>query len=368
MIVTFQEIITEILTLKNQTENTVDSTILASIKLRINQVQDFIFYYKTWEWRKRKFYFTTRAPYETGTVTVTQNSTVVTGSGTTWDDSMKVGYIEIDNCRYKIQRIASTTSIKLVAPYPEATESGKSYKVIFPKYHVNPTLSSITSLVHKGQTKGLGDTHRQINRNGVGEPKQGLVGERSDTDFYNTGSVTMTNDSATVTGSGTAWDDSMLGMEFRANEFADSYYVKEVVGATEITLDRVYKGSTGAGKSYVIGAAGSLLIEIENTPDDYYLLELEGLIKPVRLVANNDISLVPNHAALLHGAVWLALIDAEQKNPVRIQQARADFEKALHQLVDSYRVINNTSWQSEAEVRAQQQGIVTGQVYPFREN
>lgn len=369
MIVTFEQIITEILTLKNQTLDTVDATILASIKLRINQIQDAIFYHKAWEWRKRKYALTTLAPYETGTITVTKNSTVVTGSGTTFADYMKRGFLEIHNRRYKVQRIVSTTSFKLVAPYPDATESGAAYKIVFPKYHVNPNLSSITGLVLNGRVLGIGDTHRQINRVGVGEIKQGLFGEREDTAYYSVGTVAMTIEDDTATGSGTDWDDTMLGMEFRVNEFADSYYVKEVVSATEITLDRPYKGDTGSGKSYVIGAAGSLLVELENCPDDNYFLEVEGLIKPVRLVSNNDISIIPNHAPLLHGAIWLALIDAEQKNPVRIQQAKADFDKTLKQLTDSYRALGQTAWQREEEIRAQKQGLPNvGQVYPFREN
>lgn len=367
MIVTFSDIYTEILTLKNQTENTVDSTILTSIKQRINQVQDFIFYYKAWEWRTRKYAFTAKAPYATGTITVTQNSTTVTGSGTDFADYMKTGFLEIDNIRYQIQRIVSTTSFKLAAPYPNATASGQSYKIVFPLVHVNPNLSSVTALILEGRKIGIGDSSRQIKRTGVGVPQQGLIGQREHTDFYNTGTVAVTNESATITGTATAWDDNMLGMEFRVNEFADSYYVKEVVGATSITLDRPYKGTTGSGKSYVIGAAGSLLMELENTPDDYYFMEVEGLIKPVRLVSANDISLIPNHAPLLHGSIWLALIDAEQKNPVRIQQAKADFEKSLHQLADSYRALSSTSWQSEEEIRAQHDQIGTpNQVYPFR--
>jgi hypothetical protein len=369
MIVTFSEIINEILTLKNQTTDTIDASVLTSIKLRINQIQDYIFYYKAWEWRKRKYYFTSIAPYATGTITVTENSTSVTGSGTTFTDAMKRGFLEINNKRFRIQRIVSSTSLKLVAPYPDDTASGQSYKIVFPKYPVNPNLSSITSLVHEGRKLNIFDTHRQIKRSGVGIPQQALVGEREDTDFYTTGTVQVTLESASIVGTATAWDDSMLGMEFRVNEFGDAYYVKEVVGAAAITLDRPYKGTTGSGKTYTIGGVGSLLLELEDTPDDYYFMELEGLIKPVRLVSNNDVSLIPNHAPLLHGAVWLALIDAENKNPVRIQQARADFDRTLQELLDSYRVLNNTSWQSEAEIRAQQNGIVIpNQVYPFRED
>ncbi len=359
MIVKFSEIVNEIRSLHNAVD-TIDDNVLASIKLRINQVQDFIFYHKRWEWRKRRYYFTCRAPYETGTITATQNSVTVTGSGTTWADSMKDGYIVIKSRPYKISRIASTTSIKLAAPYPDSTEAGLTYKIIFPHYRVNPNFSSIVNILHEGRELAAGSINKLIVSDATtGAPEQIGVGERTDYDYNTTGTVAVTNDSATVTGTGSAFEDNMLGMEFRVNEFAEPYTIKEVVSDSSITLDRPYKGSTGSGKSYKIGPAGGLLMQVRNFPDDYYYMEVEGLLKPERLVNDNDISLIPNHAPLLHGAVWLALMDMKDNNPVRIQQARADFERTLRQLEDSYKVVDKVRWESGDEIASRARGGVT---------
>jgi hypothetical protein len=359
MIVKFSEIVNEIRGLHNLSD-TIEDNVLASIKLRINQVQDFIFYYKRWEWRKRRYYFTTRAPYETGTITVTQNSVTITGSGSTWVDSMKDGFILIKSRPYKIIRIASTTSIKLAAPYPGDTESDLAYKIIFPHYRVNPNFSSIANILHEGREMKACTIDRMIVSDAAtGAPEEIGVGERTDYDYESSGTVDVTNLSASVSGNGSAFEDNMIGMEFRVNEFAESYIIKEVLSAASITLDRPYKGTTGTGKAYKVGPAGGFLFQIRSVPDDYYYMEVEGLLKPEKLVHDNDISLIPNHAPLLHGAIWLALLDMKDANPVRIQQARADFEKTLRQLEDSYKVVDKVRWESELEIASRARGGVS---------
>lgn len=67
---------------------------------------------------------------------------------------------------------------------------------------------------------------------------------------YNTGTVTMTNGSRTVTGSGTTWTTNVdAGMLIqRGNERL--YVVASVDSNTQITLTEAYEGVTGAGVSY----------------------------------------------------------------------------------------------------------------------
>jgi hypothetical protein len=76
------------------------------------------------------------ADYTTGTVSVTNGSTVITGSGTAFIPTMNsVGesrWIQIspnkgDNLWYQVQSVDSTTQITLVAPYQGITVSGGSY-------------------------------------------------------------------------------------------------------------------------------------------------------------------------------------------------------------------------------------------------
>lgn len=76
--------------------------------------------------------------YSTGTVTVTNASTTVTGSGTSWTSAMAGRWLKItptstadasgDGMWYQISSVASTTSLTLVQPYGGATvSSGTTY-------------------------------------------------------------------------------------------------------------------------------------------------------------------------------------------------------------------------------------------------
>lgn len=74
--------------------------------------------------------------YTTGTVTATNGSNIITGSGTSFAMTVNnVGesrYIQIpqpsgDNLWYQVARVTSTTSITLVAPYQGTTVSGATY-------------------------------------------------------------------------------------------------------------------------------------------------------------------------------------------------------------------------------------------------
>jgi hypothetical protein len=70
--------------------------------------------------------------YSTGTVSVTNGSAAVTGSGTSWSAANSVypgDTILINNVAYYISTVNSTTSITLTGNYAGTTASGVSYKV-----------------------------------------------------------------------------------------------------------------------------------------------------------------------------------------------------------------------------------------------
>lgn len=345
MIVTFSELINEVIRALGLDSETIDPAVLTSIKLRINEAQDVIFYDQDWEWRKRRFSKTTRAPYETGTISVTKNSRTVTGSGTTWTDSMKEGYVLLNGRDYKISEIVNSTSLKLTSPFDKDTASGASYKIIFPDITLNHEISAITNVWHNGSPI----TPKHINklslfRTSTSLPLECAMAGGTIEDFYSVGTVAVTSGSSTVTGTGTTWTDSMEGRSFFVREFARMYTIKTVSSSTSLTLTENYDGDDGTGKSYAIDPKGTQLLTFRDTPDDNYFIDIEALIKPVKLINNNDISLIPNHVPLIRTSIWLAVADMEAKNPVRIQQARADAERTIKQLRDSYKVITNVTW------------------------
>lgn len=70
---------------------------------------------------------------------------------------------------------------------------------------------------------------------------------------YRTGTVTVTNGSATVTGSGTSWLTGVtVGSQFSLVGSGVSYTVGAVGSDTSITLTSSYAGSTASGQSYTI--------------------------------------------------------------------------------------------------------------------
>lgn len=360
MLVTRQEMVNEVLSKLGTTSTNIDATDLTSVQLRINQVQDFIFFDRDWEWRKRTYYMTTQKPYSTGSVTVTENSRSVSGSGTVWTSAMKTGYLLVNGYSYKIRSVTNGTTLLLEAPYPGSTESSKDYQIIFPNYHLPHEIEGIISVKLAGCYIDV-KTRDQLclGLDSVASPQECAFGDRASEDYYNDGTVTVTNGSATVTGGSTAFDSSMEGMSFRVNDFSKPYIIKTVDSPTQLTLRDKYEGTGASGKSYAISPVGTAMISFRSAPDDYYFVEIEALIGSDKLVSDTAYSLIPNHAPLLHGAIWLALCDLKNMNPVRIQQARADFEKTLDQLRSSFATVANLRWTSPESIAAKRMGYGT---------
>lgn len=85
-------------------------------------------------------------------------------------------------------------------------------------------------------------------------------------DDYTTGTITVTNGSANVVGSGTTFTANMVGRYlFVTDGSADgmAYKITSFTDATHITLENVYAGTTGGSKTYLVG-------ECPNIPEEYH--------------------------------------------------------------------------------------------------
>ena len=81
---------------------------------------------------------------------------------------------------------------------------------------------------------------------------------------YTTGTVTVTTNSATVTGSGTTFASWMAGAWFKAPDGL-WYRIESFDSTTQLTLETVFEGSTASGQTYTVGESPNLppeLIEI----------------------------------------------------------------------------------------------------------
>ena len=79
--------------------------------------------------------------YDTGTVSVTNGSTTVTGAGTNFVAGVQVGegFSGPDGRIYEIQAVVSATSLTLADAYLGSTQTGQDYKIV-------PTQSLVATL------------------------------------------------------------------------------------------------------------------------------------------------------------------------------------------------------------------------------
>lgn len=83
---------------------------------------------------------------------------------------------------------------------------------------------------------------------------------------YSTGTVSLTQGSATVTGSGTTFTSAMVGRRFRSSD-GTQYTISAYVSGTQVTLSTAYAGSS------VSGAAYRIYQDVYSLPSDCVVLQ-----------------------------------------------------------------------------------------------
>lgn len=103
-----------------------------------------------------------------------------------------------------------------------------------------------------------------------------IVYEASDRDMFfdkvTTGTVSVTNGSATVTGSGTSFNANMVGRYFQITSPSSDgmwYRIASFTSSTQITLENVYEGPSGANLNYQIVDMFALPEEMQILPCYY---------------------------------------------------------------------------------------------------
>jgi len=174
--------------------------------------------------------------YTAGTVSVTQGSTTVTGTGTNWTEYMVGRYFTViskdkgDGQLYRIVEVVSPTQITLDRAFAGASGNGRRYKIV---------------------DRGEG---------------------------YRMGTATFTQGSTTVTGSGTSWTSAMVG-RYISNRGADSdgkaYLITSVESPTSLTISTPYAGTDSANTAYAITNVGYSRVEVLLSQNKQYQLCLK---------------------------------------------------------------------------------------------
>jgi len=177
----------------------------------------------------------------TGTISVTSGSPIVTGVNTNWTSAMVDAVLQVggDATVYSIVSVVSPTKLVLSRNYSGASRSGAPYGISRDKF--GQLYSYLANLVVGGKNSG------------------GMVDRTLPAPVTKTGTVAVTNDpnkpndSRTVLGTGTAWTAALAGLDLQLAGENTIYKIASVDSSTKLTLENPYGGTTATGKSYSIG-------------------------------------------------------------------------------------------------------------------
>jgi hypothetical protein len=321
----YRDIQNQVLINVGRTSATADGDITTFVKNSINNTMNDMVSRADFRFMRREVDFITIDDYAVGTIAVTNGSATVTGTGTVWTAEFVGRKFRRngDEIVYQIASRSSDTSITLDRTYQGVTGSSLNYTIYQDRYKLPLHFDKIISVVERNRGRFLTELTTpnfadfQPDPETFDQPYSFYIFGREKL-TYTTGTVTVTNDSRTVTGSGTVWDiDDHTRRVFNVNGTNESYTVETVDSSTQVTLDRVYERATAAAQNYtMVGLYQN--INLFPIPDDVYEIELRGQITPDMLSRNTDIPDIPRkyHNVIVDGSTAEILSRFEKPNAV----------------------------------------------------
>ncbi len=236
-----------------------------------------------WPWRHKTTTLQVVANYKTGTVTVTNGSRTVSGTGGATFTSAMIGRLfklDRDVEMYQIKAVPTSSSLTLEQPYIGDSGSSLTY-FIWKKYYSLPSDVQYGSNIYvNGYPYKLGVTPKEDFDNSFISPfVSGLplawtwYGIDRTVSTYTTGSVSGTVDTKTLTGSGTTFIDNVFeGTKVTIGTLV--YNVESVDSNTQLTLVQNLKVAVASGTTYSAETKNRSLISLSSTPDPVINLSL----------------------------------------------------------------------------------------------
>lgn len=202
--------------------------------------------------------------YATGTISVTNGSTSVTGSGTQFITGAQVGEGLLENGQlYEIQSIESATSLTLAKTYLGATQSGLNYEIV-------PTQSLVADLANNVSSL-IGDFQSVVDNAGAGKFSDGTVATPgiSFTQDQNNGLYRIGADNwGLVAGGVKVVDVTSTGIDVAGTATMGGLTVRAPSGDTPVNITTTTSGSflgftdtnTISGRSPLVGVIGDDLV------------------------------------------------------------------------------------------------------------
>jgi len=269
--------------------------------------------------------------YSTGTITVTNGSRTVTGSGTAWSStSHNKAKILIGGAYYKIGNVASATSITLSQPFQGTSASSLSYQIWVDEYRLHPEVLSIGGFVDYEWQATLDESYPRNMKVSYPLPINSelptvytVIG-RKDMTLDSTGTVSGTINTNTLTGSGTSWLSTLEpGMEIVVGSY--TYHVRSIESDTSVTLYQYLAATITAGTSFAAKGKNCIVVRFRE-PTAQRIVHYWYWAKSYPLVNDIDEDWVAEiyNEVLLSGAVNKDYLD---KNDV----ARASLSKQVYE-------------------------------------
>lgn len=277
------------------------NTGVASVKSRIireiNRVSSEIWDGFRWTFRWRNYRIVTDVDVTAGTITATNGSRTIVGAGTSFLSTNATWHITfpqdpIQNW-YKVRAFTSSTQLELDVPYTGVTGSGKTYILRHFDY-VLPTepwdMAAVT-VTNDNRTIPIFEPTSIDILSPIpfykGFPQAvAIFSSDIKPTVYSTGTVTGSQNSQILTGSGTSWLANIYPGDLVAIG-ANSYNVLSVDSDTQITL---YNNQiiASAGATYTITRQFGRIIRIMWPSTDQYTIDIRALRKYAPLVNDND--------------------------------------------------------------------------------
>ncbi len=272
-----------------------------------------------------------------GTVSVTQNSRIVTGLLTTWSSVDGVAsdykFLGPDGFYYKIASIQSDTSLTLTQPYQSTSDTGKGYQIWKDEYRIYPEALSIGGFLDYQLQATMSEAWPRNMKNSYPFPVNTelpnvytIVGRKGLTSAYAVGTVSGSINDNQLTGVGTSWLANIEpGFEIIINTI--TYHVKAVYSDTSLELYQYLTANVVAG-TYVSKGKNSLVVRFRE-PTNQRVVHYWYWAKDYPTTNDNDENWVQEMypEVVILGAVVKDYLD---KNDVaRANMSKITYENAI---------------------------------------
>lgn len=312
----------------------------------MNRTMDRIAGFQPWPFYLDEAFFATVDDYSTGTITVANGSTTVTGASTVFTAAM-VGRklrVESEQAYYKISAFVSATELTLEQAYQGSLTSGNDYTIYQDEYRLKPNVH-IPHLLRQIQNGWAlsdidpGDFDLAFPTPvATGDPSISVpIGTRRD--VYSTGTVSGTSGATTITGSSTAWT-SVQGLDRGSRiRIGDNVYtVKSVDSATSITIFETLS-ATVSGTTYQI-FLDNIRVQLYTIPDAARNIYYRFYRSPDPLVNDYDEPDLPSDWQWLIITGSLADMWDHKGAMDKSAQAEQKFFAGLNRLKSQYRSVS----------------------------